>query len=262
MVRQSNRPEFPIYIPSKGRPDQTRCTTALLDEAGIDYTVVVEPQDAKAYRARYRDKIAVLPANDRGSFYARKYAHHLARKSGAAYHWQIDDDLRRFLYRAPGVKQTTIDPGKALREMELETLRFKNIGQAGTNQNSWPPSKHASKINNLPVQCVLIRNDVKARYRCTGGNLVDFDFTLQVLTEGWCTIMFDYLRTDTPAIGTNQGGCYTMYRNQSKMRAAAEQMCAWYPVLSYIEDAKGIHIKKNRIWSTFQQRPIPVKSPK
>ena len=249
-------PEFPIYIPSKGRSDITRGTTDMLDEAGIDYNVVVEPQDLVVYRQRYGDKAIVLPANDRGNFYVRRYIHHLARKDGHHYHWQMDDDVRRFVYRSPVTKQTTVPVGKALRAIEQETLRFKNIGMSGTNQNSWPPSKHASKFNSFPVQCMLIRNDVKARYRCTGGNLVDLDFVLQVLTEGLCTIMFDHLRVDTPPIGTNQGGCYTMYRDQSKMIAAAEQMVEWYPTLSYVEDEKGVHLRRNRIWSQFTQQPI------
>lgn len=250
-------PIFPIYIPSKGRSDITRGTTNLLDDAKLNYLIIVEPQDAKAYRARYGKRVVVLPKNDQGRYYACKYIHYLARKAGHRYYWQIDDDVRRFIYRSPGTKQQTVPPGKALRAMEIETLRFKNIGLAGTNQNSWPPSKYASKINNLPVQCILTRTDVKSRYRDATG-VVDVDFTLQVLTEGWCTILFDHLRVDTPPIGTNQGGCFMMYKNLARRREVMKEMCEKYPTMSYIEDDKGPHLRRGRVWQQFQQRPIPA----
>lgn len=47
-----SRCRFPVYVPSKGRAD-CATTPALLDQAGVRYRLVVEPQEAEAYRAAF-----------------------------------------------------------------------------------------------------------------------------------------------------------------------------------------------------------------
>jgi len=127
------------------------------------------------------------------------------------------------------------------------------------NQNSWPPNyDRPIAVNNLPVQAFLVNNNVRAQYRAVEP-LEDFDFTLRTLREGWTTLMFDCLRTSCPVIGTNAGGLSEVYKSQDKILKSIQQIVRDFPTMSIDKDSKGWHLKKNRIWSTFKQRPIPVK---
>jgi hypothetical protein len=92
---------FPIYIPSKGRPDFA--TAKLLNEPHppcIDpyvdmeeqprpYTVFVEPQDAEAYRKAGQASIVVLPKNDKSVAYARQAILEYAIQNNDKWFWMI-----------------------------------------------------------------------------------------------------------------------------------------------------------------------------
>jgi len=54
-------PKYPVYIVSKGRW-KIGLTSKALDEIGVDYKIVVEPQEVSAY-ANYveQQRILVLP---------------------------------------------------------------------------------------------------------------------------------------------------------------------------------------------------------
>lgn len=57
------RPQFPIFIPSRGRA-KTGKTAHVLRANGLPFTLVVEPQEVEEYVAEYgRESVAVLPAS-------------------------------------------------------------------------------------------------------------------------------------------------------------------------------------------------------
>lgn len=198
-----------------------------------------------------------LPKDNQGLAYSRQFCKDDSTKAGAKYHWQLDDDIRSFLLRKQGGHEV-LSSHDALSQIEAEVLRYKNIGQAGMNQNSWPPNyDRPIAINNLPVQAFLVNNSVKARFRLPILN--DMDFTMQVLNEGFCTLLFDTLRTNCPPIGTNAGGLNDVYKKQEVILKSMQQIVKDNPSMSIDKDEKGWHLKKNRIWSTFKQRPILIK---
>lgn len=240
---------YPIYIPSKGRPE---CKTARLLE-GLSFSIVVEPQDLEAYLESGYNPL-VLPYNNRGIGYCRQWIKHVSTTLGYKYHWQLDDDINSFLLRLPGHRVQHVSAETALGHVEQHVNQYFNIGQAGLNQNSWPPGKDKIKINNLPVQAVLNNNACQASYR-DRQPIEDLDYTLQVLKEGWCTLMFDWLRTSCPVIGSNAGGLSETYKSQKKIFNSMQAIVKDFPTMSIARDAKGWHLKKNRIFSTFKQQP-------
>jgi len=243
---------FPIYIPSKGRAACLK-TAALLNADCLDYSVVVEPQEAEAYQDY---PILVLPEDNQGLAYSRQFIKFHSKSQGEKWHWQLDDDINRFLLRFPGVPVKHVSASEALGHVEHNVLRYSNVGQAGMNQNSWPSSADI-KWNNLPVQAVLNNNATASRYRSLEP-FEDLDYTLQVLDEGFCTMLFDRLRTDTPKTGSNEGGLNKVYKNWSHMHRSMSAIIKAFPGLSMNYDAKGWHLKKNRIFSTFKQKPILI----
>ena len=48
----SNQPQFPVYIPSKGRWDNCTTPDSLIKD-NVPFHIVVEPQEAEQYAARF-----------------------------------------------------------------------------------------------------------------------------------------------------------------------------------------------------------------
>lgn len=258
---------FPIYVPSKARPNLKRGTIELLSNEGLDFNVVVEPQDYESYccwidsivqSVPVTAKLSVLklPKNDQGLAYARQFCKEHSAERGDEYHWSLDDDIRSFLSRFPG--QPTGHPcaGQLMRTIEMEVLKYSNVGKAGTNQNSFPPGKNGIKVNYAPEQCHLINNSVEAKF--TGKIFVDFQHSLRTLREGWCVLTFDHLRTNCPAIGSKEGGMQAVYRDKDYIISRMRELCEEFPPMSIEEDEKGPHLRRNRIWSTFKQEPTLI----
>lgn len=85
-----------IGIPSKGRPEYITKKTLKYLEGFTDYEVkvFVEPQDAYLYRYWCgRERIVVLPENDRGVMFAYNHIRQYARGSGYKYLLHLDDDV-------------------------------------------------------------------------------------------------------------------------------------------------------------------------
>src|SRR5262245_13301334 len=101
-------PEFPIYIPSKGR-SKSRLTMKLFDALQVPYKVIVEEDEYSDYAnvlgkkkllvldAKYQrdyDPYCELTDNEsRGSGPARNFAwdHAVAKKH--SHHWIVDDNI-------------------------------------------------------------------------------------------------------------------------------------------------------------------------
>jgi len=246
---------FPIYIPSKGRAELKGGTIDTL--GGLPFKIVCEPQEYSAYYDRVGPaRVIRLPKNNQGLAFSRQFIKQYSTDCGDEYHWQMDDDIRSFLFRKKGGHEI-LPAQEALKQVEQEVLRYNNIGQAGMNQNSWPPNcDRPIVVNGLPVQSFLVNNSVKAEFRLR--RLNDMDFTMQILREGWCSLMFDLLRTNCPPIGTNAGGLHDVYQKKEILLESMRQIVKDNPSMSIEQDEKGWHLKKNRIFSTFKQQPIPV----
>ena len=78
-----------IFIPTKGRDIRPRKkrTWDYLREEGLDFTLVVEPQDVERYQNE--GPLIVLPEDDRGIAYARRFI----LDSMVEPSWVLDDDL-------------------------------------------------------------------------------------------------------------------------------------------------------------------------
>ena len=63
--------KYPIYVPSKARSN-IKLTTKALADVGLDFYIVIEPQDADDYRNEYSEaQIIVMEKNDQGISYVR-----------------------------------------------------------------------------------------------------------------------------------------------------------------------------------------------
>jgi hypothetical protein len=214
-------PQFPIYIPSKGRCE-SRVTMRFFDAIGVPYSVVVEELEYSSYAAvidrskllvlderykrDYRLLIELAPDQSTGSGPARNFAWDHAIASGSGWHWVIDDNIRGF-YRLNENLRLRVGDGTLFKCMEDFVLRYKNIALAGPKYRFFiaPLHKYPPFITNTRIySCILIRNNLPFRWR--GRYNEDTILALDVLKAGWCTVQFNAFLQDKMATQTLRGG--------------------------------------------------------
>ena len=221
-----NDPQFPLYIPSKGRSEYMMTSRALTD-MGVAHYVVVEPQEVEKYQQAAKGLLCtILPldmtykekyetcdelglSKSTGPGPARNFAWDHSISQGHKWHWVMDDNIKCFrrMHRNERIK---ILSGAFWRAMEDFVLRYKNVGMAGPNYTMF--AFGASKlppfiINTRIYSCNLIRNELPFRWR--GRYNADTILSIDMLKAGWCTIQFnaflqEKIRTQTIGGGNTQ----------------------------------------------------------
>lgn len=203
-------PQFPLYIPSKGRADSL-ITSRALSEMGCPHALVVEPQEVEKYSAAVRDRSPLASVIELDMSYKSRYElcddlgltkstgpgparnfiwdHSISR--GYSWHWVMDDNIQRFYRRDNNTRIQVLTPA-FFRAMEDFVLRYENVAMAGPNYDMFAPDNVRSPpfiANTRIYSCNLIRNDVPFRWR--GRYNEDTIMSLDMLKAGWCTIQFN-----------------------------------------------------------------------
>ena len=202
-------PQFPLYIPSKGRAEYM-ITSKALTLMNVQHYVVVEPHQVKDYQNAVREMkltATILPLDmtykekyelcdehgltkSTGPGPARNFAWEHSIKNGFTHHWVMDDNISSFrrLNRNQRIK---VESAAFWRAMEDFCLRYKNIAMAGPNYMFFAParSKLPPFVTNTRIySCNFIRNDLSFRWR--GRYNEDTILSLDILKAGWCTVQF------------------------------------------------------------------------
>lgn len=229
---------YPVYIPSKGRAD-VAMTPALLDQAGVDYRLVVEPPEADAYRAAFgADKVLVLPFADlgQGSIPARNWIWEHAKAAGARWHWIIDDNIND-LSRAHANRRLMVKRSSApLRMVEDFADRYDNLAFAGLSAKSFVPDSMQIPLtlNTRVYSFTLINTAMDYRWR--GRYNEDTDICLRALKDGWATALFRNFNMQKAATskgdgssGLKGGNTDTVYAVNDHRRSFAESLRDQHP---------------------------------
>jgi hypothetical protein len=220
-------PRYPIYVPSKGRHD--RCLTAkVLIRDEVPFRLVVEPQERDAYAGMYgEDRIIVLPFRDAGSVIpARNWIKDHATKEGHKRHWQIDDNIALF-YRMFRKKRIPCRAGIALAMVEDFVDRYENVAIAGLNYTAFTVRKINPFYLNVHVySCTLVLNSIPNRWR--GRYNEDTDICLQVLADGWCTVLFNaFSAHKMPTMTMKGGNTAALYQGDGRLKMARALERLW-----------------------------------
>ena len=215
-------PQFPLFIPSKGRHD-SRLTSKWLDHIGVHYRLVVEPQEYDLYLKEVGDESKVLKldmsykekyelcddyglSKTTGSGPARNFIWDTAVSEGWDWHWIMDDNIRSFR-RMNKNRKIKVANGTPFRIIEDFCLRYENVAMAGPHYDYFFPSrvtKPPITVNTRIYSCNLIRNDVPYRWR--GRYNEDTILSLDMLKGGWCTVLFNAILQDKATTQTVKGG--------------------------------------------------------
>lgn len=227
------KPKYPIYIPSKGRT-HIRMTASYFEADGVPFHFVVEPNEEAAYRAAFPSaSVLVLPENGRGLVYSRNWILEHARASGAERHWQIDDNIRGFRRLFKG-QRLPCDSGIALRVCEDFADRYENVALAGLNYQMFVTGKRGQPpfvLNVHVYSCTLILNSLPVRFR--GFYNEDVDICLQVLSQGWCTVLLNAFMADKQRTMVVSGGqTDVVYSGDGRLKMARALERAWPGVVT------------------------------
>ena len=192
-------PRYPVYIPSRGRADVCLTGRSLVRDR-VPFRLVVEPQEAEAYAARFgAERLLVLPFRDRGLFTARK---------------------TKRLHCAAGI---------ALRVVEDFVDRYENIAIAGMNYDMFCTSHRSATppfwTNVHVYSCTLVLNCIPQRWRLFYND--DTDMCLQVLAGGWCTLLMNCFLVKKSRTMYIKGGNTPVYQGDGRLRMARALERVW-----------------------------------
>jgi hypothetical protein len=204
-LEQQTTQIYPVYVPSKAR-SHYRLVTDLFDEHTVAYRVVVEPQDAEDYEARFGDRLLVMPENNRGIAYVRNFMKDHARSEGHLFHWQVDDNVVAFRVRRGG-QGVAVSPRNVMSVVEQSTDLLLNVGGAGIANSAWVftyDEREPVEFNHQVYCAMLLNTAVQSRFRPDVHD--DTDYSLQMLADGWVTLVFKRLSMDKTTTGVMTGG--------------------------------------------------------
>lgn len=232
------QPQFPLYIPSKGRHEYM-ITSKQLSLMGVKHYIVVEPQQVSDYEKAVREMkllTTVLPLDmsykdkyelcdefgltkSTGPGPARNFAWEHSISNGFKWHWVMDDNIRSFRRLNNNEKVKCTSPA-FWRAMEDFCLRYTNVGMAGPNYYMFAPArtKQPPFITNTRIySCNLIRNDIPFRWR--GRYNEDTIISLDMLKAGWCTIQFNaFLQEKMPTQVVKGGNTEEFYHKEGTVQ--------------------------------------------
>jgi glycosyltransferase involved in cell wall biosynthesis len=221
---------------------------------------VVEPQESAEYVAQYgTDRVLVLPKDNQGILFSRNFCKRHARDSGAKWHWQIDDDLISFSRRV-GIfegkfKAKRCDALEALLGVQSFVTQFKNVAAACPKaQGAVFNEPRPFIVNQLIYTCGLFRTDVDAWWRVIPG---DTDYSLQVLKQGWVTLLcFQYLQHSASSDAIAGGMQESRGGSKGRLNHLRNLKKLWPNDISLVECNHFGKSSGRARWSQFKQLPI------
>ena len=242
---------YPIYILSKGRPKKV--TAQCLDDVGVPYTVVVEPYEEALYlEAGYTPiQLLVLPKSNQGIAYVRNFIKEHSIECGWEYHWQLDDNIKDFRVRRnnKNIKHSALH---LLSASENFIKPFDNIGIVGLCHTVFAFARpHYVDINKQVYSCVLVNNQSKAKWR--DEVVEDTDYSLQVLSENYCTLLLNKFLIGKEATSKDSGG--NDNSDEWRMKRSLGLQKYWPGAFKITEQYGRVKVLPSRIWRTFVHLP-------
>ena len=215
-------PEYPVFIPSKGR-HESRYTIKALERIGVPYRVFVEPQEYDLYAGVVNpENILTLPHHDQGLVVTRNYIWDYAASLGVPYFWTFDDNIIEF-YRLNRNLKYRMGDGTFLSAIEDFVQRYDNLYIAGMQYEMFAPRKAKCPpfvLNTRVYSNMLIKTDIP--YRNEGFYNDDTDLCLRILKDGFCTIEFNAFLAKKIRTMKVSGGMTPHYQGDGRLKMAQE----------------------------------------
>lgn len=222
---------------------------------------MIEPQELPDYLKHFdRSLILTLPFSNLGlgSIPARNWVWEHSKAEGYERHWILDDNIRDIsrMYKS---KRIGCNSGVALSACEDFIDRYENVAVAGLNYKMFVFAGiiHPFVRNARVYSTLLIKNDIPYRWR--GRYNEDTDLCLQVLSGGWCTVLFNAFLIDKMRTMTMKGGnMSSLYQGDGRLKMARSLERVWPGVVTVDRRyARPQHVVKGS-WKFFDT-PLRLK---
>ncbi|MFA4974641.1 MAG: hypothetical protein WC683_18705 [bacterium] len=233
-------PSYPVFIPSKGRAAKV-LTARMFDKIGVPFQLVVEPNEAPAYENKWgKERVLLLPENNRGLVYSRNWIKAHSTQLGHARHWQFDDDIE-YISRLHHSRRLRCDANVAIVVAEDFSDRYENVALTSFNSEFFVPTSGIMALRWKPfilnARCYtvfLVNNSLPNTWRNRYNE--DTDMSLQVLADGWCTLLLNAFLINTPTTMTAPGGQMVSaagsYQGDGRLHMARELERCWPGVVT------------------------------
>lgn len=268
---------FPVYIPTRGRPETQLTARQLIKRAGITPNLVVEDAEADAYAAANPDcRVLVWPTRYFEDYErtpelaphpttgaAHNFAWDHSREAGYSHHWIMDDNIHTFHYRNNQGRVLSHPGPDPFRWHEELALRYVNLaGFAAGLGHTFGAAPFS--INTRLYCCTLYRNDLhEYGIRWRRGLNDDTIVSLDILKTGyWCTAESHMLlayKVGTSRTSRLAGGMTDFYKDGGFIRKAAEAIRLHPDCVKMVNRYGRIHHQID--YSQFTQKLIPVTQP-
>ena len=226
-------PKYPIFIPSKGRWEN-RWTMKAFDKIGVSYRVVVEPQQYDSYAQYFpEDKLLKLPHQDQGLVVTRNWIWDYAQAQGYQKFWTFDDNVEAF-WRWNKNSKVKIEVPSFLSSIEDWAERYQNVPIVGMNYFMFIKARYPDspiRFNTRVYSNMLIETNIP--YRNRGFYNDDTDLCLQVLSDGYCTALFNAFLIEKRVTMSQGGGMTPHYVGDGRYKMALELQQRW-PLITKI----------------------------
>lgn len=221
----------------------------MLEKVGIEYALVVEPQDEESYKKSYTSKVFVLPENDRGITYARHRILKMCRDLRFEWFWMLDDDIQEFgevILGKTKRKDASILP-KATKILQKHNASLYSLE---LRQFAWTSDE--LKRNRISMQCVLfnVPNCKGIDYDLDIKIREDYDISLQAIFKAYGTIKTAKYYYGIADMKSQEGGMEQWYNDEFEKQEVIK-ICKKYPKLIEPVYKKNRHdVKIN--WRKFK----------
>lgn len=252
-------PSYPIYVPTKGRHQaRNALTVRFLMEDEIPFRAVVEEEEHDLYAAVVgEERLLVLPESGQGLIFARNWIKEHSISEGHERHWQLDDNIRS-IQRFHKGRRIKCRGSLGLRTCEVLTDRYENVAISGLNYVMFGVGKQPPFYLNVHVySCTLVNNVIPHRWRLRYND--DTDMCLQVLADGWCTILVNAFLAEKIWTGKHDGGnTDDLYQGDGRLVMARSLERKWPGVVTTDRRFQRPQHVVNSSWRKFDT-PLKLK---
>ncbi len=241
----------PIFIPSKGRAGNAKCV-AKLQEEGVPFFLVVEPQDGIKYLTAYPKATMLYLEKDNGGIaYVRNFILNYVREKGFKWYWQLDDDINMMGF----VKEKKVmkAPFGFVLNQAADLLSYVPdlaVGALEYQQFAWSATKPYA-MNSYCDTCVFVNVERTKSFQYRPDVKEDRDFVLQALSMGLQSARTSRFCFGSPKNGSNEGGLHDEYKAGLE-RTWSENMVKLWPGVCSLHTKKDGRPDVKVNWKLFK----------